>query len=97
MMQAALLVANGMDVLYILTGQRHENVARGNVETALLQRFRLLDTVGQYAVVKLLAALCGQDTPPQGWSSCARGGEAGSQVIHSNTGTVAGGDIHYHK
>lgn len=67
--QTAVLAANGMDVLYILTGERHENVARGSVELSVLQRFRVLEVPQRFAVVKLLAALCGQDKPPKNWES----------------------------
>ena len=63
----AKAAAMGADVLYILTGMRNDNVARGSVELSVLQRFRTLDTKERYAVVKLLAALVGQDAPPAGW------------------------------
>lgn len=65
----AQVASLGVDVGYVITGERLENVARGSVETSVLLHFRQLPTAQRYAVIKLLTALAGTDQPPPGWAS----------------------------
>lgn len=63
-----LAADNGVDVLYVLTGERHDNVARGNIELGVLQRFRKAKETERYAVTLLLGVLIEEIPVPPGWS-----------------------------
>ena len=59
----------GVDALYVLTGERHDNVAQGPIELGVLQRFRQASREERYGVVLLHGALSKQIDVPKDWQS----------------------------
>lgn len=63
-------------------------------EAQILAAFRALPAANRGMALAVVQAMAGSAPAPT--AGKVKVGK-GSQVIHSNTGTVAGGDIHYHK
>ena len=55
----SVIAAVGADVLYVLTGERHDNVARTSQETGLLTQYRRLSEREQLGVLRLINTMTG--------------------------------------
>lgn len=62
-----LIAKSGVDVAYVITGQRFENVASNNIELLILTRMRKMDKKALWALHRAAEALSGDAPVPDSW------------------------------